>query len=570
MKAFPYALMLTLLGLASQLYAQDDRYSQQDVDLQGLFIEAGREKLLGKYAEAEALYKKVIAQDKENHAAHYELARVMAEQNKDEEALEAVQKAAELDANNVWYKVFLAEQYQKMGRDADGAKIYEALVKRHPDNEEYYYKWAFYLVRAGEPVQAVKVYDNLEARIGISEEIVRRKHTLYLGTGDNRKAAQELERLIQAFPDNTEYYHLLAGFYEQMNEPDKARDVYKQILQLNPEDAKAKIAVAGAARQQSGGGQAAFLNSLKPIFQNSGVGIDVKIKEILPLIQQVSNSNDQALAEPLMELTSILVQVHPDEAKAFAAHGDLLYHSNRKEEAAAAYEKTLELDENVFSVWEQLMYLYVEEQQFDKLLKTSEAAMDVFPNQAKVYYMNGIGQTEKGNYDEATDVLNQALLMSGRDGRLQFDIYTQLGKAHNGAKQYAESNEAFENALKLNPDGIPALDAYSYALAQREQELPKAEQMAAKINKLLPNKPEYEDTYAWVLYKQKDYKKARHWMEQALSHGGTNQPRLLEHYGDVLFQLGETDKALEQWQKAQALGSKSESLEKKIAERKVN
>ena len=75
----------------------------------------------------------------------------------------------------------------------------------------------------------------------------------------------------------------------------------------------------------------------------------------------------------------------------------------------------------------------------------------------------------------------------------------------------------------------------------------------------------YQETYGWVLYKAKDYKEAKKWIGKALANGGDGFPDTLEHYGDVLFQLGETDEAIEYWRKAQSKGSKSGDLEKKIS-----
>jgi len=563
-------LLLALLTTATLLaQAQNDRYSQADVDLQALFIEAGREKLLGNFEKAEEAYQKVLERDADNDAALYELARVLAEQDKDEEALKAIQKAVQEDDANEWYKFFLAEQFQKMGRDNDAANVYETLVKSDPDNEEYYFKQAFYLVRAGEPKQALKVYDALEAKMGINEEVVRRKHQLYIGTGDMKKAAAELQRLIDAFPQQLRYYNLLAGFYEQIKEDEQARKVYQQILELDPDNAKAKMAVAGAVREQSGG-EMAFLNSLKPVFENPDVQIDVKIKEILPLIQQASNEDDRAMLPALLELSRILVNVHPDEAKAHAAYADLLYYAGEKDEAVAEYERTLELDETVYLVWEQLLYLYKEQEAYEQLVERAENAMDIFPNQAEIYYLYGLGQTENGEYRDALSVLNQALLMSGRDGRLQFDVYTQMGKTQHAMGEYGDSNASFEKALQLNSEGTPALNAYSFALADRGENLDRAEDMIERANKLISNNPEYQSTYAWVFYQQENYSKARQWAEKALQNGGDDDANILERYGDILFQLGETELALTNWKKAQEQGNDSEALERKIAERKIN
>ncbi|MEM6644501.1 MAG: hypothetical protein AAF616_16090, partial [Bacteroidota bacterium] len=77
----------------------------------------------------------------------------------------------------------------------------------------------------------------------------------------------------------------------------------------------------------------------------------------------------------------------------------------------------------------------------------------------------------------------------------------------------------------------------------------------------------YLDTHGWVLYVRGDYKQSRKFLEKAVSldDDGT----VIEHYGDVLFQLGEVDLALIQWEKALKQGDTSEYLEKKIADRKL-
>jgi len=44
---------------------------------------------------------------------------------------------------------------------------------------------------------------------------------------------------------------------------------------------------------------------------------------------------------------------------------------------------------------------------------------------------------------------------------------------------------------------------------------------------------------------------------------------VLEHYGDVLFQLGESEKAIEYWIKAKNKGETSEFIDRKITEKKL-
>jgi predicted negative regulator of RcsB-dependent stress response len=43
----------------------------------------------------------------------------------------------------------------------------------------------------------------------------------------------------------------------------------------------------------------------------------------------------------------------------------------------------------------------------------------------------------------------------------------------------------------------------------------------------------------------------------------------MEHYGDILYKLGDAVQALEYWEKAKAKGPGSAILDKKIAEKKL-
>lgn len=568
MTKYRLLFLFVLIGISFVSHGQEEvaRLSEEDVNIQKVFIEASREKILGNYENAAFLYKEVLKRDNKNHAAAYELSRIYDTLNKDDKALASIKTAVLLDTDNYWYKSFLADLYKKTGQDLLAADVYEGLVGQDPNNEYFYFRWAYFLVRGNEINKAIKVYDALEKRVGISEEIVRRKHTLYLGAGNNKKAAKELERLIEAYPEEIEYYHLLAGFYEQIGEQDAANEIYKQILAIDSNDVKANIA---AAAFNKGDSDMTYLHSLKQVFAQTDVDIDVKIKELFPYVNKVADSGDKDLAMAALELSTILEEVHPEEAKAFSVSGDLLYYSDRKKEALEKYEKTIQLDDNVYLVWEQIMYIYADEKDYEKLETVAEEVMDIFPNQATAYYFNGLALARQEQYQSAISVLDQALLMSGNNVRLQFDVLSLLGEVHYANKDYKKSDTAYEKALKLNPQAAKVLDAYSNSLSNRGENLDKARVYSQQANELKPKNPQYQDTHAMILFKLKSYELAKEWLDKALINGGNNYPDILEHYGDVLFKMDDVDSAMEYWKKALEKGSTSEKLEKKITDKKM-
>jgi predicted negative regulator of RcsB-dependent stress response len=85
---------------------------------------------------------------------------------------------------------------------------------------------------------------------------------------------------------------------------------------------------------------------------------------------------------------------------------------------------------------------------------------------------------------------------------------------------------------------------------------------------LQPNTASFEDTYAWILFRQKSYAEARVWIEKALVSDKDHSAVQEEHYGDIMFYLGDTNAAVENWKKAKENGAKSPVLERKINERK--
>ena len=64
-----------------------------------------------------------------------------------------------------------------------------------------------------------------------------------------------------------------------------------------------------------------------------------------------------------------------------------------------------------------------------------------------------------------------------------------------------------------------------------------------------------------------EYKLARFYQERAIAAAETLSSELLEHYGDILAQLGEIESAIEQWNKALELNPQLPRLHEKIEKR---
>ena len=70
-----------------------------------------------------------------------------------------------------------------------------------------------------------------------------------------------------------------------------------------------------------------------------------------------------------------------------------------------------------------------------------------------------------------------------------------------------------------------------------------------------------------MLMKQRE--EAKKYMEKVFSYDKNASGINYEHYGDILYKYGDTDKAVQNWKKAKKLGGTSEFIDQKIKDEKI-
>jgi tetratricopeptide (TPR) repeat protein len=455
---------------------------EEEVKRQSQFLAAERERLLNHHDKALELYKKFTYDHPSVDAGWYGLARVYVAKNDLPNALQAIGKAAAMSPENRWYAILQADLYEKLGRLPEAIGVYEALVKRFAEVPEFYEQLSYLHLQNEDPKKALKVLEKWESLVGVNETIAFKKHVVYLGLGDTKKAAAEYQKLCAAYPKQLKYWHRLAEFYENVGEKANARAAYAEILRRSPNDPVAKLALAGAQSQTDEGKLAA----LRPLFEDSKVPIDEKIKAILPYFQKAVGGSS-ALFAPLQELSAVLEKVHPDDAKTWSLSGDLYFQADKPGEALARYRKCIALNPNVFMVWENAMTLLAAEKLYDELLSTAEKAMDAFPNQPKSYYFYGVAANLKGRPDEAISMLEQGLLMTASNSTLRFDMLDQIGLALLAKKDFGGAVAHYEKTLPLGGDKHPGILEHLGDACSLSGQKAKALEYWKKANALRPS-----------------------------------------------------------------------------------
>ena len=565
-------LCMLLECLAGSIFAQTivgekNKLSEaQKTKAEMFFYEGLRLKALGDYRTAVINFDKVIAIDPNQAAAFYELSQMYLEMKTPETAFIYALKATTLDPKNEWYLIAAAEASEKSGNYLKAEKFYKALIELKPAHIENYFSLANMQLARKKYKEALRTYDILSKKLGVTEELAIQKEKIWLKLNKVPKALAEIQTLIDRYPKEPKYYLLLADIFVANNTPDKAFAIYQKVLQLDSNNGYAQLELAEYYRIKKQEPMA--MRYLYSAFKNPQINIDHKVSILAPYFSVIGNQSQRKRA---LELASFLIVSHPTEAKAFAIYADLLYQDKQLDSAKIIYLQTIALDKSVFAVWQNLLLLQAETQDYNGLLKSSNQAIELFPNQNFVFYLNAAAKYQAKDYAAAAVAYHQALAITFDNKEMQAQIYSGLGDVYNELKQYAKSDSFYNASLALKPDEVFVLNNYAYYLALRKEQLPKAAQMAKHANELQPNNASFEDTYAWVLFKMANYEQALIWIELALSHSETQTATLMEHYGDILYFLTKKDaavQAIEKWKAAKTLGTGSEQLSEKIKEGK--
>lgn len=285
----------------------------------------------------------------------------------------------------------------------------------------------------------------------------------------------------------------------------------------------------------------------------------------------IEAGNDTVKRKVGIDLTENIVSQYPEDAKMHSFYGDVLLLNQQDALAVEQYKRVISIDPSSYYDWEKVLQGYTGRNDADSLLKYSEKALRLFPNQAMVHYLNGIGYLNKQNYNNCIKAVNRAIDMQPEDKPEPLaQMYTTLGDAYYFIKQYNLSDSSFERALKLQPGNLYVLNNYSYYLSVRGTRLDDAERMSKKTIELSKDEPSFLDTYGWILYKQAKYDKALEYIQKAIDVSGESADGTLwEHLGDVNYKLGNIDKAVSCWMKAKEKGTENIDIDKKIKDRKL-
>jgi tetratricopeptide (TPR) repeat protein len=528
-----------------------------------LFFSALREKTVENFTLATEEFNQILQIDPSNDASLFELANLNKLKNNYTAARDLLEKAVTVKPDNEWYWVALADCYEKSNEIDKLENVFNELIRIDPDRVDYYFDKANVYFLQKRYDDALAVYKQIEEITGVTDDLVAKRQAIYLKQGKVDQAAADLEAMIASNRSQIRYYLFLAEVYNSNGLQDKALSTLQSAEKIDPNNGQVHLALADIYRDKKDNERS--YNELNAAFAIPDLDIDQKLKIVLNYVPKFPDPNAKASA---LELSRLLTVAHPDDSRAYALYGDMLLQNGKYKDAKENYKKSVQLNGQVYEVREQLIRLELGDNDMDGALTDGQDALSLFPNQAWLNYLVGVAYQQKKDFKKAVQYVKNASELETQDKELLAQAFSSLGDCYHSLNDLQKSDQAYEKALTYNPDNAYTLNNYAYYLSVRGVSLDRAAEMSKHSNELQPDMASFEDTYAWILFKQKKYAEAKVWMEKALAHNKENSPVQYEHYGDIVFQLGDTGTALQNWKKAKDNGGDSPILERKINEKK--
>ena len=558
-------LLLALLLLPATLPATHPLYRY-------FFLEAQRQRLLQHYDDAYGLLQHCLELEPQAPSALYEMALCRLLLHEEAQAEQLLRQAAEADPANYWYARTLCLRLQQHPDPAAAMAEWEALSRRFPGKAEPLYALIELHTRSRHYDEAIGWLQRLATQTGQSEELLQEQVRLQLEAGRCQEAMQTAARLAESHPSDLRLRVSWGDVCLQCGHSGQALRLYREVLAQEPLQPQARLSmVAYSASQESPEAYALQVDSL---LMSSGVPASDKVESLRSYIAHTSGTESTATARadtlrvlPLMER---LVQAEPYEAAALELYVQYLYTRQLEHRAEPLLRRLIEVQPSHSTARLALLSQALGRQDNALVEQLCQGGVEASPEVLEFHFYLALCQVVAEQPAQALSAAQAGIARVSKesDSRLVSDLYAIAGDACHSLGLRDSCYAAYDQALSHYADNISVLNNYAYYLCEEGQQLERAEAMSRRTIEAEPTNATYLDTYAWILFRQGRYAEARIYIDQALQHGGDQEPVLLEHGGDICYLSGDRATALQRWQQAWDAGGRSRALARKLKTRK--
>jgi tetratricopeptide (TPR) repeat protein len=340
-------------------------------------------------------------------------------------------------------------------------------------------------------------------------------------------AHENLQKAAEAFPDNIEVqFNLVLLDRDEGHLEDAlklANDLLKKTAKANGRYTEAEkqnrrifLINQGILNQTLGNYNEAVrtFEEVKSLTNEKDGRMDALIIETY----RISKNVDKALQHSEQALS-----VTPDSRQLQMVHADLIAERGKVDEGIKALQQLQKGNDEDLDVLSAMVSVYQRAKRFDDAQGVLNKAVQRFPNEEQVYFLQG-------------------------------SVFEKQ-------KKYADAEKAFRKALDLQKDDPAVLNYLGFMFADRGIRLDEAESLIQKATHADPTNGAYLDSLGWVYFKQNRLDRAEEYLKKAIIFLNSDSS-IHDHLGDVYFKTKRYEEARAEWNKSLQLSTEQDEIDK--------
>ena len=551
------------LDAAMESYRKADAIKPGDggVSMQiGILLE--RQKQL---PEAEPYFRKVIDADKTSYAGYMNLYRLYMIEQKTAQAEQLLKEAIQNNPKSHEYMERLAYHYGTLGRRDDMLNVLAQIKAHSKDFDAVYSVVGDFYLRTGDTDSALREYregiqkdpkrkalyqhDIIQVLLRqgkraeaaeVNNQVLKENPkdadakglsaTFLLEQGDVNAALTSLQAVVTSSPDNATAHFQLGRAYLASGRPDgreSARQQFETAIRLQPNLIQPRLGLAEL--QVMHGEYEAALDSVQTILQRDPGNSSAKMIQSQAFLGQ-KKYGDSA------NLLSGMLKTNPNDPNVYYQIGTQNLAEGKPKEAEGAFQHAYELNPSNIQSLLGVVESEIQQGQPERAMALLQNEAKKGPNRIDILFLLGTTAKRENKFQDAQSYFTRVLNGLDKKSRARADLYMQiadcyrlsgnlndavanlqkareivpenetvlysLGQVMGQAGRNAESRQAYEACLRVNPNNVPALNNLAYLMADTNADLDVALNYAQKAKGLNPNMGEISDTYGWILLKK--------------------------------------------------------------------
>jgi tetratricopeptide (TPR) repeat protein len=389
---------------------------------------------------------------------------------------------------------------------------------------------------------------------------------LYDETGNEAGLERTLQALIDRRP-NSSYRRRLGTLYADDGRPEAALELLAPLAQERPDDGPLQRKVDRLAREVGAAGSRPHPHTPPDTAREKGASATALVRRTQAIYdaERAAPSPDTSRLRTADDLLQRVLSRTPDHADALSLRARLSERLGHPERAGRLWERLLEDHPRDPERWIRAASAYRHAYRYRQAAAVAEEGLLLFPGHGPLARHAAHARLRAGAPALAiehfrTALENQADTASATQEAV---LRAMLGLAYMRHDRPQDATSAFEAAKALAPNHPEVLRLHAQGLAERDEQLDLALQLAQRSVGQAPTQSSSLHTLGWVQYQRDERAAARRHLQAALD-AGPPTPRLLEHLGDVERALGNDAAARTYWTRALDLVPDRSSLQKKL------